>query len=72
MKTLVSTRSSIARACGLQRVDPAAYAAMAATAEPAELDAWVPDGRPGGTNDWYLFFAGLNAEIASEVNNAAR
>ena len=68
-------RTSIARlnaAGGLQRVQPNAYPAAADTTSVADLEIWNPDGRPGGTSEWYLFLGALSGNAASEVSNAVR
>jgi hypothetical protein len=56
---------------GLMRVIDV-YAAQDDPTAPADRDAWNPDGRPSGTSDWYLFFAGLGAGVVTDINNAAR
>lgn len=68
-------RASIARlnaAGGLQRVQPNTYPAAADTTSAADLEIWNPDGRPGGTSDWYLFLGTLSGKAASEVSSAVR
>ena len=67
-------RASLARLNelgGLMRVVNV-YAAQDDPTSAADREAWNPDGRTGGTNDWYLFFAGLGAGVVTDINNAAR
>ena len=67
-------RASLARLNelgGLMRVVNV-YAAQDDPTSSANREAWNPDGRTGGTSDWYLFFAGLGAGVVTDINNAAR
>ena len=67
-------RASLARLNelgGLMRVVNV-YAAQDDPTSSADREAWNPDGRTGGTSDWYLFFAGLGAGVVTDINNAAR
>jgi hypothetical protein len=57
---------------GLMRVATNVYAAQPDTFSDADRQAWNPDGRPGGTSDWYLYFVALGADVAAEIDNAAR
>ncbi|MBL8702080.1 MAG: hypothetical protein JNK67_27095 [Alphaproteobacteria bacterium] len=57
---------------GLRRVVPGAYAPAADTTVAAELLAWNPDGRPGGTTDWYLYFVDVVDGAATGINTAIR
>ncbi len=58
---------------GLRRVKPDAYLPALETTvpeEPEELSAWNPDGRPGITSDWFLYFADLVDGNPTIFNNA--
>jgi hypothetical protein len=57
---------------GLQRVQTNAYPAAADTTSAADLEIWNPNGRPGGTSDWFLLLGALAGNAASDVNNAVR
>lgn len=57
---------------GLRRVVPGAYTPAAEATVPAELLAWNPDGRPGGTSDWYLYFVDIVDGAATGINTAIR
>ena len=48
------------------------YVAAADRRSSGDLPRWNPDGRPGGTSDWYLFFGGLAATSGDDSNNAIR
>jgi hypothetical protein len=57
---------------GLMRVVPDAYPAADDPTTAADLAVWNPDGRPGGTSDWYAILGGLSSDAATELGNAAR
>ncbi|MGH8583585.1 MAG: hypothetical protein ACREWG_12540 [Gammaproteobacteria bacterium] len=57
---------------GLQRVVPDAYVAAADTTSVADLQGWNPNGRPGGTADWFLTFTDWAAGLGDDFNNAIR
>lgn len=57
---------------GLRRLVPAAYTPAADATNPTELLAWNPDGRPGGTTDWYLYFVDVVDGAATGINTAIR
>ena len=57
---------------GLMRVLPDAYPAAVDPTSAADLAIWNPDGRPGGSSDWYALLGGLSSDAATELNNATR
>lgn len=72
MAQLRATLTRLNLAGGLQRVHPNVYPAAADTTSITDQQIWNPDGRPGGTSDWYLFLGALGGDAASDVNNAVR
>jgi hypothetical protein len=57
---------------GLLRVRPGSYVPAADPTSGADRNAWNPDGRPGGTSDWVLFFNGLAGGLRDQINSAIR
>ena len=72
MAQLRATISRLNLAGGLNRVQPNIYPAAVDVTSSTDLEVWNPDGRPGGTSDWYLLLSTLSSAAAEEVNNAIR